>query len=141
MSIGTEVQMTLSRVKEANGVRPYSGIVGKEGNVDAGGAGSRDGSRRHGEGASGFGRLKRRELHFATYSEAGETRIMSLDRSVLVFAGLMVLLSVALTAWVSPLFVWFTVFIGLNLLQSAFTGFCPAAMVFRKLGVKPGTAF
>jgi hypothetical protein len=66
---------------------------------------------------------------------------MSLDRSVLAFAGLMVLLSVALTVWVSPLFIWFTVFIGLNLLQSAFTGFCPAAAVFRKLGVKPGTAF
>jgi hypothetical protein len=53
----------------------------------------------------------------------------------------MVLLSLALTAWVSPHFVWFTVFIGLNLLQSAFTGFCPAAAVFRKLGVKPGPAF
>ena len=66
---------------------------------------------------------------------------MSLDRSVLAFAGAMVLLSLALTAWVSPLFAWFTVFIGLNLLQSAFTGFCPAAAVFRKLGVKPGTAF
>ena len=49
----------------------------------------------------------------------------------------MVLLSVVLTVWVSPLFVWLTVFVGLNLLQSAFTGFCPAAMVFRKLGVKP----
>jgi Protein of unknown function (DUF2892) len=66
---------------------------------------------------------------------------MSLDRSVMAFAGLMVLLSVALTSWVSPLFVWFTVFIGLNLLQSAFTGFCPAAAAFRRLGVKPGTAF
>jgi hypothetical protein len=66
---------------------------------------------------------------------------MSLDRSVLAFAGVMVLLSVVLTVWVSPLFVWFTVFIGLNLLQSAFTGFCPAAAVFRRLGVKPGTAF
>ncbi len=66
---------------------------------------------------------------------------MTLDRSVLAFAGAMVLLSVALTAWVSPYFGWFTVFIGLNLLQSAFTGFCPAAAVFRKLGVKPGTAF
>lgn len=66
---------------------------------------------------------------------------MSLDRSVLAFAGVMVLLSVALTVWVSPLFVWLTVFIGLNLLQSAFTGFCPAAMAFRRLGVKPGTAF
>ncbi len=66
---------------------------------------------------------------------------MTLDRSVLAFAGVMVLLSVALTYWVSPLFVWFTVFIGLNLLQSAFTGFCPAAAVFRWLGVKSGTAF
>ena len=66
---------------------------------------------------------------------------MTLDRSVLAFAGLMTLLSVALTAWVSPLFVWFTVFIGLNLIQSAFTGFCPAATIFKKLGVKVGCAF
>ena len=66
---------------------------------------------------------------------------MTLDRTMLAFAGTMVLLSVALTTWVSPYFVWFTVFIGLNLLQSAFTGFCPAAIMFRKLGVKPGTAF
>lgn len=66
---------------------------------------------------------------------------MSLDRTILAFAGVMVLLSVALTVWVSPYFVWFTVFIGLNLLQSAFTGFCPAAAIFRKLGVKPGCAF
>ncbi len=66
---------------------------------------------------------------------------MSIDRSVLAFAGLMVLLSVALTVWLSPLFVWLTVFIGLNLLQSAFTGFCPAASVFRRLGIRPGCAF
>ena len=66
---------------------------------------------------------------------------MSLDRSVVAFAGIMVLLSVVLTVWVSPLFVWLTVFVGVNLLQSAFTGLCPAAMVFRRLGVKPGTAF
>jgi hypothetical protein len=66
---------------------------------------------------------------------------MTLDRSVLAFAGCLVLLSVALTAWVSPYFAWLTVFIGLNLLQSAFTGFCPAAVAFRRLGVKPGTAF
>jgi hypothetical protein len=46
-----------------------------------------------------------------------------------------------LTAYVSPLFVWFTVFIGLNLLQSSFTGFCPAAMVFRAMGFKKGCAF
>ncbi len=66
---------------------------------------------------------------------------MSLDRTVLAFAGVMVLLSVALTVWVSPYFLWFTVFIGANMLQSAFTGFCPAAMIFRKLGFKSGCAF
>jgi len=66
---------------------------------------------------------------------------MSLDRTILAFAGAMVLLSVALTVWVSPYFIWFTVFIGANLLQSAFTGFCPAAAFFRKLGVKSGCAF
>ena len=66
---------------------------------------------------------------------------MTLDRLVLAFAGLMIFLSVALTVWVSPYFVWFTVFIGANMLQSAFTGFCPAAVIFRKLGVKPGRAF
>ena len=66
---------------------------------------------------------------------------MTLDRSVLAFAGFMVLVSVALTVWVSPYFVWLTVFVGLNLLQSAFTGFCPAATAFRKLGVRPGSAF
>lgn len=66
---------------------------------------------------------------------------MSLDRAVLAFAGIMVLLSVVLTVFVSIYWLWFTAFIGLNMLQSAFTGFCPAAMIFRKLGVKPGTAF
>ena len=66
---------------------------------------------------------------------------MSIDRAVLRFAGVMVLLSVVLTVYVSPLFVWFTVFIGLNLVQSSFTGFCPAAMVFRAFGVKKGCAF
>nr|WP_319388273.1 DUF2892 domain-containing protein [uncultured Cohaesibacter sp.] len=66
---------------------------------------------------------------------------MSLDRSILAFAGFMVLLSVVLTVYVHPLFIWFTVFIGANMLQSAFTGFCPAAMILKKFGVKPGTAF
>ena len=66
---------------------------------------------------------------------------MSIDTAVLRFAGVMVLLSVVLTVWVSPLFVWFTVFIGLNLIQSSVTGFCPAASVFRMFGVKKGCAF
>ena len=66
---------------------------------------------------------------------------MTLDRSVLAFAGIMTLLSVVLTVWVHPGFIWFTVFIGFNLLQSSFTGFCPAASIFKKLGIKPGCAF
>jgi len=66
---------------------------------------------------------------------------MTLDRSILAFAGAMVLLSVVLTVSVHPYFVWLTVFVGANMIQSAFTGFCPAAMIFKALGVKPGTAF
>jgi hypothetical protein len=66
---------------------------------------------------------------------------MTLDRAVLAFAGVMVLLSVVLTRTVSPYFIWFTVFIGANLLQSAFTGFCPAARILKALGFKPGNAF
>jgi sulfide:quinone oxidoreductase len=49
--------------------------------------------------------------------------------------------SLALTALVSPLFLWFTMFIGANLIQSSFTVFCPAAPVYRALGVKKGCAF
>ena len=66
---------------------------------------------------------------------------MTLDRAVMLFAGCMVLLSVLLTTFVSPLFIWFTVFIGVNLIQSSVTGFCPAAMAFRALGVRKGCAF
>ena len=66
---------------------------------------------------------------------------MTLDKSVLAFAGLMILVSVALTLFVHPAFVWLTVFVGANMLQAAFTGFCPAAMILKMIGVKPGTAF
>lgn len=66
---------------------------------------------------------------------------MTVDRAVTAFAGFMVLLSVALGYFVSPYWYWLTVFVGANLMQSAFTGFCPAAMIFKKLGVKPGLAF
>lgn len=60
---------------------------------------------------------------------------MTLDRAVQAFAGVMILISVALTQFVSPWFWLLTAFIGLNLFQSAFTGFCPAAMVMRRLGI------
>ena len=60
---------------------------------------------------------------------------MSLERAVMAFAGVMVLISLALTHFVSPWWWLLTAFVGLNLFQSAFTGFCPAAMLMRKLGV------
>ncbi len=66
---------------------------------------------------------------------------MTLDRAVLAFAGIVVLVSVALTYFVHPAWMWLTVFAGANMLQAAFTGFCPAAMVFKALGIKPGNAF
>lgn len=61
---------------------------------------------------------------------------MNIENALRVFAGTMVLISVVLTYFVHPYFVWFTVFIGLNLIQSAFTGFCPAIAILKKLGFK-----
>ncbi|WP_294538239.1 DUF2892 domain-containing protein [uncultured Rhodoblastus sp.] len=66
---------------------------------------------------------------------------MNIDRAVLAFAGMMILTSLALVFFLSPWFWLFTAFIGLNLLQSAFTGFCPAAMIFKRLGLPGGCAF
>ena len=61
---------------------------------------------------------------------------MTVDNGVRVVAGCILLLSLLLTAWVHPGFVWLSVFVGANLIQSAFTGFCPAAMILRHLGMK-----
>ncbi len=61
---------------------------------------------------------------------------MSTERALMAFAGFMTLLSVALTQWVHPNFVWLTVFVGANLFQSVFTGFCPAVTVMKKMGLK-----
>ena len=63
---------------------------------------------------------------------------MSLDRAIMAFAGVMILVSILLTKFVHPNWFWLTVFIGANLFQSAFTGFCPAAIVMRKLGIGRG---
>ncbi|QCG48787.1 YgaP family membrane protein [Aeromonas schubertii] len=59
---------------------------------------------------------------------------MTVDNGVRVVAGCMLLLSLALTTWVHPGFVWLSVFVGANLIQSAFTGFCPAAMILKRMG-------
>ncbi|ASJ96371.1 MULTISPECIES: DUF2892 domain-containing protein [Shewanella] len=61
---------------------------------------------------------------------------MSVERSIFAFAGFMVMLSLLLTAFVHPNFIWLTAFVGANLFQSAFTGFCPAAMLMKKMGIK-----
>lgn len=66
---------------------------------------------------------------------------MNLDRAVLAMAGTIILISVLLTALVSTWWLLLTGFVGLNLLQSSITGFCPAALIFAKLGVSPGCAF
>ena len=66
---------------------------------------------------------------------------MTVDRSVMAFAGFMILLSLALAHLFSPYWLWFTAFVGANLLQSSFTGFCPAAMIFKRFGIKAGCAF
>lgn len=66
---------------------------------------------------------------------------MNIDKAVLAFAGCVVLLSLALGWLVSPYWFLLTAFAGLNMLQAAFTGFCPAAMAFKKLGLHDGSAF
>lgn len=66
---------------------------------------------------------------------------MNIDRAVMAFAGILILVSVALSWLVSPGWLILAAFVGLNLLQAAFTGLCPAAVIFSKLGLKPGNAF
>jgi hypothetical protein len=66
---------------------------------------------------------------------------MSIDRAVMAFAGLMVLASLLLGHFVHPNWLWLAAFVGANLLQASFSGFCPLAMILRKLGLRPGAAF
>lgn len=66
---------------------------------------------------------------------------MSIDRIVMAFAGFMILASLALTHFHHPNWFWLTVFVGFNMLQAAFTGFCPLVMILKKMGARPGVAF
>lgn len=66
---------------------------------------------------------------------------MSIDRIVLAFAGTVTLLSLALGHYVSPVWLLLAAFVGINLLQASFTGFCPLALMLKKIGVRPGPAF
>lgn len=66
---------------------------------------------------------------------------MTVDRAVMMFAGFVILGSLALGVIVSPWWFLLTAFVGLNLIQASVTGFCPAAMIFKRLGVRSGVAF
>ncbi|WP_230515109.1 YgaP family membrane protein [Teredinibacter turnerae] len=65
----------------------------------------------------------------------------NIDTWVFRIAGIFVLLSLALAHFHSPYWLWFTAFVGVNLLQASFTGFCPLVIILNKLGVNPGAAF
>lgn len=65
---------------------------------------------------------------------------MSIDRIVMAFAGSVVLISVVLAHFVNTNWLWLTVFVGANLLQASFTGFCPLAVVLKWIGCRPGLA-
>ena len=66
---------------------------------------------------------------------------MTIERIVLAAAGFFILVSLGLAHYVSLNWLWFTAFVGANLLQSAFTGFCPLAIILKKIGREPGSAF
>ena len=66
---------------------------------------------------------------------------MNVDRIVMAFAGSVTLISLALSQYHSINWLWVTAFVGANMLQASFTGFCPLAMILKKLGTRPGQAF
>ncbi|MCB9991981.1 MAG: DUF2892 domain-containing protein [Rhodospirillales bacterium] len=66
---------------------------------------------------------------------------MNIDRFIFRFAGTVILASMALGHWVHPGWYYLTAFVGLNMFQASFTGFCPLAMILKKLGIQPGKAF
>jgi hypothetical protein len=66
---------------------------------------------------------------------------MNIDKAVLVMAGTVVLAGLALGIFLNPYWFLLSAFAGLNIFQAGFTGFCPAAIIFRRLGLKPGPAF
>lgn len=90
-------------------------------------------------GMAGLSRLM--DVPTACHTDLLKGTSMNIDRAVLAFAGVMILVSLALAWLASPYWLLLTAFVGLNLLQAAFTGFCPAAMILRKLGMREGCAF
>jgi len=66
---------------------------------------------------------------------------MTIDRVVMAVAGSFILISLTLAHFHNQNWLWFTAFVGANLLQSAFTGWCPMVIILKKMGIKPGSAF
>lgn len=66
---------------------------------------------------------------------------MNIDKFVFRIAGSFILISLLLAHFYSPNWLWFTAFVGANMLQSSFTGFCPMVMALKKFGIKPGRAY
>lgn len=66
---------------------------------------------------------------------------MNIDTAVFRFAGILILASLLLAYFHSLYWLWLTAFVGLNMLQASFTGFCPLAMILARTGMKPGAAF
>lgn len=66
---------------------------------------------------------------------------MTIDRVVMAFAGVMILASITLSQLHHVYWLGLTAFVGVNMLQAAFTGFCPLAIILKKMGIKPGCAF
>jgi hypothetical protein len=79
--------------------------------------------------------------HHGVSSSSSKEAVMTIDRLVLVFAGSFILISLLLSQIHSSYWLLFTAFVGANLLQSAFTGFCPLAKILKFLGFTPGTLF
>lgn len=66
---------------------------------------------------------------------------MNIDKAVFRFAGLFILITLLLSHYHSVHWLWLTAFVGLNMLQASFTGFCPMAKILAKMGFQPGAAF
>jgi hypothetical protein len=66
---------------------------------------------------------------------------MNVDRIVMAFAGSVILLSLVLSQYHNVNWLWVAAFVGANMLQASFTGFCPLAFILKKLGARPGQAF
>ena len=90
---------------------------------------------------AGSGSVRSTGRGWPTCRPCNRSLAVNVDRAVFTLAGTMILASLALGWLVSPYWLLLAAFVGANMLQAAFTGFCPAATIFRKLGLRTGPAF